>query len=610
MLAKTIREHVARIHAGQGDDPATNKVLQEIELQLAADGGGDELALNLLQQGRILIRNYRYPKAIEVLTQALGFENDSSIRSQVNLELARAHFETGQRDAMLAYLKAAGIKNQQASTYFLESYKAAVAKPAGIRHAAEAAYLKAHSFARDGRRGEARDTLEKLIDEVLFLRQSLPGVLGAWFIERHEDLINDYLALQNSSGSQALLTLSKIRYATKSSEMMAKTEPLRALLAQRDNAGPGESLSQLNSSIEREMNTLRAQFKSEFVFLSKSGLGTHLDSLGTDEAVLTFHLTRTAAYVWVARNGKVQQRKLANPGKLHTSLKDGVGSFPLPAGVAFKLLMDDLGKQLLAPVEDLLPGTVYVVPAGLLLGFPVDALRLNQQYLLERHSVVNLLSFPSNPDPSRSLSSARPQSIFLAGDPQDFVGSYATRLESSSELRVVADRFIGPGLHIIQGAALLPDEFQSENFQQAELIHLTMPGIINLGDVTHSSIQLSEPLRELGRLLLGPTDISRLKVNASLVYLSATQAAGIPRSDASYQLGIVSDFLRAGGDAVVARFQATKTESTEMLLTDFYTRLESTGSVAAAMTGAKRQYLRDQKNAGLHDWAAFQTFID
>jgi len=210
VLAKNIREHIARIHAGQGDDPATNKVLQEIEIQLTADGGGDELALNLLQQGQIFIRNYRYPKAIEVLTQALGFENDSSIRRQVNLELARAHFETGQRDAMMAYFQAAGIKNQQALT----------PQSSGIRHAAEATYLKARSFTRDGRRREARDTLEKLIDQVLFLRQSLPGVLGAWFFERHEDLINDYLALQNSSGSQALLALSKIRYATKSSEMM------------------------------------------------------------------------------------------------------------------------------------------------------------------------------------------------------------------------------------------------------------------------------------------------------------------------------------------------------------------------------------------------------
>jgi len=566
VLAKGIRENMAQIHAGQGDDPATNKVLQEIETRLAVDGGGDELALNLLQQGRLYIRNYRYPQAIDVLTQALLFENDSSIRKRVNLELARAHFETGQSDAMTGYLQTAGIENRQISTYFLADYKAAVANPAGIRHALEREFLKARSLTGKGRGAEAAGVLEQLIDRVLFLRQSLPGVLGAWYIERHEDLIGDYLSLQQGNGMQSLLALSKIRYSTKPPELKADTDALRAQLVQRENAEPGESIARLNSNIDQQMNTLRMQFRNEFSFLSETGLRTHLNSLGDGEAVLTYHLTNSAAYLWLARNGKVQQRKLANPRKLYTLLQDSAGGNSLPAGVAFVSLMDDLGKQLLSPVMDRLPQTIYVVPAGLLSGFPLDALRLRNQYLLERHSVVNLLSFPSNLNPSASLKSPGSQDVFLAGDPQDFVGSYATRIESSSELKTVADIFIGPGLHIIQGAALLADEFQSEHFKQAKLVHLTMPGVIDLGDATHSSLQLSEPIRGLGRTLLRPADIRGLHMNNNLVYLSATRATGFPHSAAAYQLGIVSDLLQAGGDAVIARFWVIQNENTEKLI--------------------------------------------
>lgn len=610
VLAKNIRDSVAQIHAGRGDGPASNKVLREIETRLAADGGGDELALNLLQQGQILMRNYRYPQAIEVLTQALLFENDSSTRSQVNLQLARSHFETGQRDAMMGYLQAAGIGNRQAATYFLNSYKAAIANPTGIRHAVEREFLKARSLALEGRRGEAINILEQLIERVLFLRQSLPGVLGAWYIERHEALIDDYLGLHQGAGAQSLLVLSKIRYAAKSPELMVATDSLRTLLAQRENTGSGGIPRQLDASIDGEMNALRAQFRNKFRFLSKTGLRTHLNSLAKHEAILTYHLTRSAAYVWVARNGKVQQRKLANPRKLYRLFKDAAGSIQLPTGAAFDSLMDNLGAQLLGPVADLLAETIYLIPAGLLSAFPLDALRLNKHYLLERHSVVNLLAFPSNPHPAASLRSVWPESIFLAGDPQDFVGSYATRIESSAELRAVADVFIGPGLHIIQGAALLADEFQSDHFKQAQLVHLTMPGIIQLGDVAHSSIQLSEPVRGLGRSLLRPADIRGLQVNASLVYLSATQARGIPRSDVSYQLGIIADFLQAGGGAVIARFWATQDKATELLLTDFYGQLESTGNVSAALRRAKRQYLRNPNNNGLYDWAAFQVFVD
>ena len=137
-----------------------------------------------------------------------------------------------------------------------------------------------------------------------------------------------------------------------------------------------------------------------------------------------------------------------------------------------------------------------------------------------------------------------------------------------------------------------------------------MSGTIDLGDVTQSNLQLSEPVRGLGRSLLRPVDISRLKVNAGLVYLSATQAPGIPVSDASYQVGVVSAFLMAGADAVIARFQTTQNESTEKLLTDFYKQLESTGNVTTALTESKRKFLHTQKSVGLHDWAAFQAFID
>jgi len=610
ILAKSIRGNMAQIHAGQGDDPATNKVLQEIESRLAADGGGDELALNLLQQGHIFIRNYRYPQAIEVLTQALLFENDSSIRTDVNLELARAHFETGQRDAMTGFLLAAGVDKRQAASYFLADYKATVANPAGIRNALEREFLKARSLARDGRGSAAAKVLEQLIDRVLFLRQSLPGVLGAWYTARHEELIADYLELQQGNGMQSLLALSKIRYSTRPPTLKADTDVLRTQLAQRENAAAGQSPGRLNSNIDQEMNTLRVQFRKEFSFLSEAGLRTHLNSLADDEALLTYHLTRSAAYVWVARNGKVQQRKLANPRKLYTLLKDGRGSIPLPAGGQFNLLMDDLGQRLLGPVKSQLPQTIYVVPAGILSGFPVDALRLKNQYLLEQHTVVNLLSFPSNPNPSASLRSTTPQNIFLAGDPQDFAGSYATRIESSTELRTVANIFIGPGLNIIQGTALLADEFQSDHFTQANLVHLTMPGVIDLGDETHSSLQLSEPVRGLGRSLLKPADIRSLFLNKSLVYLSATRATGLPGSDVSYQLGMVSDFLRAGGNAVVARFWATKTEATEKLISGFYVQLASTGNVAKALAESRRQFLHDPGHRAGHDWAALQSFIN
>ena len=75
-LSTEIRESIVQILATQGNTSASTAVLQQIETQLAAQGASDDLADNLLQQGRLLIKAYHYPLAINVLTRALQHETD------------------------------------------------------------------------------------------------------------------------------------------------------------------------------------------------------------------------------------------------------------------------------------------------------------------------------------------------------------------------------------------------------------------------------------------------------------------------------------------------------------------------------------------------------
>ena len=106
-FATDIREKIVQIHAVQGNTRASSEVLQKIETQLLEEGAGDELALNLLAQGRLFIRGYAYDQAIEVLYQALDHQNDSAIRRQINFELAIVFYETGRLDEAVAYLRLA-----------------------------------------------------------------------------------------------------------------------------------------------------------------------------------------------------------------------------------------------------------------------------------------------------------------------------------------------------------------------------------------------------------------------------------------------------------------------------------------------------------------------
>lgn len=728
-LATSIRESIVQIHTIQGDNPATSEVLQEIESQLVEDGDGDELALNLLAQARLLISNYQYGQALEVLAGALNYENNSAIRRQINFELAKVFYEAGRLDDALEYLKLAGISPEngqkrrsnrvvdigeglrilanihrmraeyakmqrarsaqghypvsagqylyeqgldttartgksggQAAALFKKSLEAAnrvghvelknLARmqycagvgsadssclkavlytsyesllKAGIpRFTVEAMFLRAKVLDSEGQHGDALVIMEQLVDEMHMFRHSLTGVLGAWYWERREEVFDTWIRMliadskrRNSrDASVSLLALSKTRTIESYTDIELnlsgssdRHDRLRVLLAQRaDSTGPApdpDPGGEVNTGLDR----LRADFRKNFGFLSRDGLSSYLRSLDNEETVLTYHLAPAVAQVWIAQKSRVVRRDIANPNYLYKALQANREGLESDGRAAFNRKMDELGRLLLAPVSDLLTETIYWVPAGPLLGFPVDALRLNGRYLINSHDVVNLLSFPANTDPGRSLQAGSFEKIFLAGNPQDYSGDYATRLETSEEIGAVTDLFVGPGLQIIQGVALLPDEFESVEFRQAGLIHLSMPGFINLKYPGASGLELSESEYGPGRVVLQSQAIRAQDLSADLVFMSSTRISGRPFSDFSSHPGLVSGFIGAGAGAVIVNLWAGDAESDVGFVSDFYIALNSSGDIAASLRKTRLRYLKQQRANGIHDWAGYQLYI-
>ena len=729
-LATGIRESIVDIHAIQGNVPASGEVLREIETHLLEGGGGDELALNLLAQGRLLIRAYRYQEATETLYQALNHENNSAIRKQINFELAMIFYEIGRLDESMAYFKLAEVdsggsqrrransvleigpglrvmanihrtrgefdkmrttrraqgryrplaaqhfydqgldelalpvKNlPRARSFFRQGHQAAgesghidlqylshlqlcalggtsdddraMCSSAAVntsyewltnggvpRFATEAMNLYGQILVSSGQTSRAIATLDRLLDEIHLFRHFLPGVLGAWYRERHEVLFADYLGLLTrtsgrggrADGSESLLALSKIRriekYTGSRPASIGDTELLRMQLAQRANTRAGQSLSALNAEIAAEQARLRLLYKREFEYLSSEGIQTYLHGLSRNERILTYHISPTSARVWVGQKGKVQTQAIPNPAYIYSALQEARQGLADIGRSSFNSKMDALGERLLGPIEDLLADRIYWAPAGPLLGIPMDALRLKGRYLLERHSVIGVLSFPVNADPSGSLRTGPLQKVFLAGHPQDYSSSFARRLDTSAEISSIADIFVGPGLRIIQGVALLPDEFEDEQFRNADLLHLSMPGVIDLGAPDQSSLELSAGEYDPGHVPYMPAEIRAQPLVADLAFLSATKLRNEPFSPFNNQLGLVSDLADTGVEAVIASLWSTNGPAIEALTTSFYHELKTTGNVAGSLNKAKRQYLDDNSDNGLYDWVSFQLFIN
>lgn len=728
-LANAIRESTVEIHTIKGDTPATSEVLQEIESQLVEDGDNDELALNLLAQARLLMSNYHYGEAVEVLSGALSYQNNSAVRRQINFELAKILYESGRLDESLKYLQMAEVKpgsgsrragnpvidvgdglrimaniyrakgeyrrmesareaqgqfnpesdqylyaqgldllarkgqgRQQAASFFKRSHTAAqraghenLQRLALLQYCAlvgseenlctnsavkaayqwiiaggvpglstEAMYLWAQIQASQGQRSQALSELERLVDEIHMLRHSLPGVLGAWYWERHQQVFETWLEMLVSESkrrgrgddSASLLALSKIRFVESYNGSVLEvndrniaSDQLREQLAQRSKPGAGKFTSALNDNINQGLDKLRESFRKEFEFLTSAGLQKYLRSLSHDEIVLTYHLSPAMAQVWVGHKGKVERRDIPNPFEVYRALQETRQDLTKIGIAAFNDKMDSLGSRLLAPVSDVLTNTIYWIPSGPLLGFPLDALRIKGRYLIEKHSVVNLLSFPANAQADSSLTAGSLEKMFLAGNPQDYSGDYATRLETSSEISAVADIFIGPGLQIIQGVALLPDEFEGDVFRESELVHLAMPGVVNLQYPGASGFELSESEYEPGRMVLRPQAIRTQKLSAGLVFMSSTRLIEKPISDFSSQPGLVADFIQAGARSVIVDFWSVNTESNNAFITDFYNRLQRSGNITTSLRDARLKYLKNNLANGLYDWAAYQVFI-
>jgi len=730
-FATGIRESIVDIHALQGNVSASSAVLQEIETQLL-DEGGDELALNLLAQGRLFIRSYQFLKAYEVLSKAIIQQNDSAIRQQINFELARVFYETGRLERSKTYLQLAQVKmdsdvkkrsvtvidnveglrmlaniyrsqgdNKQmqkarnaqarylpnsalyhyehgldalasisgnksnARTFFNQSLKAAASEgyedlrqlvslqlcalgdnqnspgdcslsnarshyswleSAGIpRYSVEAKYLWAKTLILNGRRSEALQVLDDAVTDIHFYRYTVAGVLGAWYRQRSEILFDYYMRLvlgnraprETINGEASLLVLSKIRFAARYSESdldMAgqgdRSELLRIQLGERLGSKSRQVIAGLRNSINLRFTELRQSFLKEFDFLSETGLQRYLKSLKRDEVLLTYHVSQNNAHAWVGSNSGVQQLALANPDQLDNEIGRARQNLAAMVEPAFSNTMNALGSKLISPLSHLLKETVYFVPAGAFMGLPVDALRNNGQYLIESHNVINLTAFPSKANAMQKLEAVNLEKVFLAGHPQDYSSNYLSSLDTSSEISAVADLFVGPGLTIVQGTALLPDEFESEELISADLVHLSMPGVINLKHPEQSKLQLSSEEDEVERALITPSAIRQQKISAELVFLSATGIKEVPDSKFSNRPAIITDFQSVGAKAVLVDLWTSEGKSKEALISMFYLELAKSGGIAKSSRMSKLQALKSGNGDDSNAWAGLQLFIE
>jgi tetratricopeptide (TPR) repeat protein len=311
--------------------------------------------------------------------------------------------------------------------------------------------------------------------------------------------------------------------------------------------------------------------------------------LDADTLLLEYFSTREELVAFLVTAGGVQARRLpADPGRvqrllqlLWLNLRSVPRSSPdrmasLTANV--RALLQQLHGALVAPFAEALAdySRLVVVPHGPLHYLPFHALHDGRAYLLERH-VINYLPGSSL---LRYCQGAR---------------------HGDGELLAVGHSFGGALPHAVEEAqavaAMLGGRVVVEQEATPTRLELWAAGCRVLHLATHGDFRPDNPLFS-GLALAGgwltTLDIFRLRLEASLVTLSACQTGRSVVGGGDELLGLMRAFLYAGAASLVLTLWAVEDRSTAELMASFYGQLAHGWGKGAALRQAQLAFALGQ----------------
>jgi len=633
---------------GQQDKSLTYLQLALPDLETAHDGRAMRRALSLsadihrMNQRFAAMARDRARQEDYVVTDA---ERADWLRSSARDAAAQARFDLAIRLyrqsanadasgsfsplAQLALLHACVLEtrlraNPDCSTTKLQSGFDAIQSAQASTSELEGKFLWAQLQAREGRHETARTLMASLVDDIGFYRQSLPGILGAWYWDARRQIFDFYMQLELSAPTAAeqsaldsLLALNRMRntslYSSRSYSAQPQqgaehpsAEAIRTLMARRNQAGNQQALAAAQRGIDQLLLSGADHARAEHHRLSAGELRQELRQLPDDYSVLTFYFSEHKAWAWVGNKQGLKRYELGSGGEIPDLIDNTKANIRTVNNESLRTELTQLGQDLLAPLQHELGARILFLGAGTLSDFPLEALVLDGQFLIRHHQVVNIMSMNDLYWLEKNLGRPlHPASVFLAGDPASPSRDLPELRGTAQELDSVQKRFPQAVITRYQGSKLVRAAFDSDSFSGADLIHIASHAFIDREYPELSRLTLSGG-GETGQFLT-PNDLKYRPIPAQLVVLSACSTAGLNRFDYDNNLGFVSRFLQQGSGWVLASLWPIPDRTTARFLDEFYKQLAAGADVAGALRRTKLKLL-DSKPSLSVSWASFQLF--
>ena len=312
--------------------------------------------------------------------------------------------------------------------------------------------------------------------------------------------------------------------------------------------------------------------------------------------VLSYMLGKDVVFIWLVQNHGTAFFRLDDKEHSTANLVERYRAMvqdlePVDA------ILGRLYDRLVAPVDDHLTGVTYlgIIPDGALHFLSFAALKHADGFLVDR--------FPLFYAPSASVmkytfakrDATRSTDVLALGNPD--LGNYNYDLPLA-ELEVESMRWSFPGAELRVGNEAKRG-WLVENIARYGVIHLAAHGEFNDFLPLHSSILLSAPSLDEGRLSV--KDVFSLNLTADIVTLSACQT-GLGKLHGGEIIGLNRAFLYAGAHALISSLWRVDDLSTSVLMKHFYRNYASVDkatSLQRAQLAVKASFPHPSYWAGL-----------
>jgi CHAT domain-containing protein len=320
--------------------------------------------------------------------------------------------------------------------------------------------------------------------------------------------------------------------------------------------------------------------------------------LKPDERVVEFHSLHERLLIWVIGPDSIKVTVLPIGRSDLTQLVEAFRSSIINGKRAAVSGGDQLGALLMAPL-DLTPGLrLIVIPHGPLHYLPFQALRLNNQFMIERDKISVAPSITIAAQLAAKMPRSEPK-LLAFGNPL---------IEARFDLPGSEREVDGLSAFFPDKQVFLRADATKTRFKQAagsaRIVHIAAHAEADTVDPLYSRILLAN---ENGRQsFLEAHEVLGIDLSdAALVTLSACES-GLGRiDDGDEMLGFTRSFLSAGTSSLIASLWPVSDDAADIMMTTLYRELAGGTDLQSAMQSAQLAVLHTPKMQHPFFWAPF-----